>query len=75
MDNLPEELRERIAKLTNGHTSTTSSELTPLEREEREARYYNAEEGSLYNKDGYNCEKCKNRGYIAKVIQIGRAHV
>ena len=68
MDNLPEALRERIAKLTNGHTSTTSSELTPLEREEREARYYNAEEGSLYNKDGYNCEKCKNRGYIAKVI-------
>lgn len=43
---------------------------TPLEREEREARYYNAEEGMLYNKDGYFCEKCKNKGYIAKVIMV-----
>ena len=54
----------------NGHISITSSEMTPLEREEREARWYNAEEGHLYEEDGYNCEKCKNRGYIAKVIYV-----
>lgn len=68
-NNLPEEIRERLKKLTSGHTSTSSSE-TPQEREEKEARLYNAEEGHLYEQDGYNCPKCKNRGYIAKVAQI-----
>ena len=40
------------------------SEMTPLERAERAARISNDLEGKL---TGYNCAKCKNKGYIYKV--------
>ena len=52
-------------------TASSYKELTPLERAEREVRWYNADRGSLYEEDGYNCDRCNNRGWIAKVIYIG----
>ena len=30
------------------------------------AEQYNRREGNLHEQDGYNCEKCKNKGFIAK---------
>lgn len=38
-----------------------SSEQTPRERAEQEAKVFNSTIGKL---TGYDCEKCKNRGYI-----------
>ena len=41
--------------------------LSPKEYEERKANVYNASRGSLNEADGYNCDLCKNKGYIATV--------
>lgn len=42
--------------------------LTALEYEQREADKFNSASGSLNAGDGYNCDICKNKGFIAKVI-------
>lgn len=42
--------------------------LTTQEYEQREADKFNSASGSLNVDDGYNCDICKNKGFIAKVI-------
>ena len=32
------------------------------------AEAYNKREGNLHEQDGYTCDKCKNKGYIAKAV-------
>lgn len=44
-------------------------EMTQQEREQAKADFYNASEGDLHKQDGYNCSKCKNKGYISVVTQ------
>ena len=43
-------------------------EITPQEYEQRKADMYNESVGNLDEADGYNCDLCKNKGYIAKVV-------
>lgn len=39
----------------------------PKAREQEKADMYNASEGNLNEEDGYNCDICKNKGYVAVV--------
>lgn len=39
-------------------------DLTPKERKQRQIDRMNEEPGDLNEADGYNCEKCKNRGFV-----------
>lgn len=41
--------------------------LTDKEREQRNADSYNRKEGDLNQYDGYDCPKCKNKGWIADI--------
>ena len=54
--------------------ASTSEPSTPEEREQTEKDWeqrkcdsYNASIGTLNEKDGYNCNLCKNRGYTAEL--------
>lgn len=40
------------------------AKLTPQERMERKVERENSKEGNLHLYDGYNCDKCKNKGII-----------
>lgn len=42
-----------------------TSNLSPMEQEQRKVELYNADEGGLREEDGYNCPTCKNKGDIA----------
>ena len=41
----------------------------PKEREQQKADMYNASTGNLNEEDGYNCDICKNKGFVAVVTQ------
>lgn len=41
--------------------------MTAKEYEQAKVDSYNASEGDLHLLDGYNCEKCKNKGFIAEL--------
>ena len=59
-----ERLAERTGRdLTLGSTSKESMTEEELVRWKCEA--YNSSDGNLHKSDGYNCSKCKNKGYIA----------
>lgn len=59
MSALPPELRKNII--------FDSKPLSPQEYEQNKADTYNAMQGDLDKADGYSCDLCKNRGYIAEV--------
>lgn len=44
-------------------------EMTPQEREQHKADAYNATPGDLDKEDGYQCDICKNKGFVAIVTQ------
>ncbi len=46
---------------------TEGNEVTDQERARAKAELQNTGEGSLNEADGYNCRRCKNRGYYAVV--------
>jgi len=46
--------------------------LTPKEREQQKADMYNASTGDMDKEDGYQCDICKNKGYVAVVTQNER---
>lgn len=46
-----------------------SDRMTPQEYEQRKADMYNESVGNLNEQDGYDCQVCKNRGFIAEVRQ------
>lgn len=48
--------------------ATGCKPLSAEEREQHRADAYNASTGDLNEMDGYNCDKCKNKGYVAVVI-------
>ena len=51
------------------HDTAVPTEMNPQEQYYTYmAEQYNNREGDLHEKDGYHCEKCKNRGTIAKAV-------
>ena len=63
-------LQEILAKRL-GDTVTIFEAMTPLEREQFRVDSMNNAVGSRNEEDGYECKICKNKGYIAKVIDYG----
>lgn len=49
----------------------TFEPLTPEERAKNEAESFNLSSGSLNMADGYNCDKCRNRGLIMRPFETG----
>lgn len=47
--------------------SALGCNMTDQEREQWKADQYNSREGDLNQYDGYDCPKCKNKGWIAEV--------
>ena len=62
VDKLMMELKERLA------LGFDAAPLSEQEREQQKADSYNVTVGTLHEVDGYNCDRCKNKGYIAKVV-------
>lgn len=64
MKNLSEMLKENGVALESG---TDAEPMDSLERYYKNlCDMYNRQEGNLHLLDGYECPKCKNKGYIAK---------
>lgn len=61
-----EQLNELITAL-RGKSEHGYKPLSPEEYEQLKANAYNESIGNLNETDGYNCDLCKNKGYIAKV--------
>lgn len=51
-----------------------SENMTPAEWAQKQVNDYNAEAGTLNEKDGYNCPHCKNKGDIALVTEYPAGH-
>ena len=50
-------------------TVTDDTSMDPLEHYfTYTSQVYNEQEGNLHEQDGYVCDKCKNKGYIAKAV-------
>lgn len=62
-----EALQKILLKLNA--SGITFEELTPLEREQMNVDDLNAMEGDRHLEDGYECELCKNKGRIYKVVE------
>lgn len=58
------ELIERLKKELAGTKSSDAPRMTHEERARRDADAMNAEIGHENDSDGYNCDLCKNKGYI-----------
>ena len=55
-----------------GHpTEETTSDVNIDDYTQRRIERYNKETGKLNLEDGYNCNKCMNRGYTAKAVKRG----
>lgn len=63
-------IQGEIANMVNSLSMEhISKPLSQEEREKRNAETFNASPGSLNDKDGYNCEVCKNKGLIMRAVQ------
>lgn len=60
-------LRRAIGQQTEGTTSEVDIDSYTQRRAER----YNKEKGKLNLEDGYNCNKCLNRGNTMRAVKIG----
>lgn len=60
-----EAIAEAMKKL--GISESGCKPYTREEYEQMKADSYNAGEGTLHLADGYNCDKCKNKGFIAEL--------
>jgi len=58
-----------LSKLQDKHN--ISADLTPQERRKEEAESLNKVAGHLNEQDDYNCELCKNKGFIVRVDEKG----
>lgn len=56
---------EMLMRLKSSGIMCDLPDLTPQEWAQKSADDYNADEGSLNEKDGYNCPVCKNKGLIS----------
>ena len=52
-----------------GRLELGCEKLSPKEYEQRKVDSYNRSEGNLNDADGYNCDICKNKGFIASVSE------
>lgn len=52
--------------------ATTSEALSPRAFREMQVDAMNEAEGHLHERDGYNCAKCKNKGYIFRLEETDR---
>lgn len=55
---------ESLSKYLNNSTTDSSYSISPEEACKRKCDIFNGSAGDLHIADGYNCDKCKNRGYI-----------
>lgn len=62
-----EQIREILARLSG--LESTCEPLPQREYEQLKADGLNAAEGDRHLQDGYHCSACRNKGYIAKVIE------
>ena len=62
-----ERLQEILAKFNA--TETTYSKMTPREYEQWKVDGLNAAIGDRDKEDGYNCEICKNKGFVIKLVE------
>lgn len=62
-------LQEILARLRG--SATTSEPISARDYEQFRVDGLNAMEGHRNEEDGYNCNICKNKGYIFKVVQYG----
>lgn len=46
-------------------------DLSPQEYEQKKIEWYNQTVGNLNEADGYNCDICRNKGYIARLDEQG----
>lgn len=60
-----DKLQEILAKFGMG----TTSSLTPKDYEQFKVDGLNATEGNRHEEDGYNCNICRNKGFVAKLIE------
>lgn len=58
-----------LSKLQSIHG--IENNLTPQEYQQQRIDWYNQSAGNLNEKDGYNCDICKNKGFIAKLNEKG----
>ncbi len=54
-----------------GSVNVPLVKLTPEEYEQRKLDLYNQSEGNLNEVDGYNCDICHNKGFIARLDENG----
>lgn len=60
-------LQEILGRL--GNTGITSKKMTPKEYEQFKVDGLNATEGNRHEEDGYQCNICKNKGWIVKLVE------
>lgn len=60
-------LQEILARL--GNTGTTFEQMSPRDYEQFKVDGLNATEGNRNEEDGYNCDICRNKGYIIKLAE------
>lgn len=56
-----------LQNLTEKHLNGV--DLTPEEKAKQQCEWSNSSEGNLHEKDGYNCDICKNKGFVYEVRQ------
>ncbi len=59
-------LADILAKLGEKH-NVDVPQLSPQEYQQQRIEWYNQSAGTLNEVDGYNCDICKNKGYIARL--------
>lgn len=52
----------------------TCKEMTEEEWETKKADDFNSSSGTLNEEDGYNCQKCHNKGWIMRPVQLESGH-
>ena len=62
---------EQLQKILQRSGMESGFKLTPLEYEQFQVDSLNDTTGNENELDGYDCPKCKNRGWIAKLVQYG----
>jgi DNA replication protein DnaC len=60
-----DKLQEILQKFGMG----TTSSLSPKDYEQFKVDGLNATEGNRHEEDGYNCKICRNKGFVAKLIE------
>lgn len=62
-----EEMRELVNRLNS--MGLTCDNKTQEEWAQYDADSFNASEGNLHERDGYQCKVCHNKGYLMKAVQ------